>query len=407
MDDTVPSARQAERIVLDLVGEQGGPLVLVCGALHGNEVDGLEAARAVARAIDPARLHGRLCVFVGNRTAHALGRRYVERDLNRAFTEERCAAWRRGALDGEAEDREQSEILALLAERVPRDGSRAVLLDLHCTSGGGPPFCVFGDTRANRRLGFALGIPAILGLEEAIDGTLLEFLARRGHIAVCVEGGKIGEARTQRLLEDALWVALVEVGALRAPDVPRLAEARANLRASAGSLPRVLEIRHRHALRASRRFEMRPGWKGFDPVARGTLLASESARDEPARSAAGDRLAEDALEEVRSPEDGYLLMPLYQPQGDDGFFLARTVRPIWLRVSSVLRALRLDQLVPLLPGVTRDAEEAETLLAERSIARWWTVEIFHLFGYRRQRARGTQLAFSRRRPGHLPALPID
>jgi hypothetical protein len=406
MSEAVLARPLADRIVFEAVGAEAGPVVLVCGALHGNEVDGLAAARAVAQAIDPARLRGRLCVFVGNRAAHARGRRYLERDLNRAFTETRGEAWRRGALGDEAEDREQRELLSLLAERVPRDGSRAVLLDLHCTSGGGPPFCVFGDTRANRRVGFALGIPAILGLEEAIDGTLLEFLARRGHIAVCVEGGKIGEARTQRLLEDALWVALVEVGSLRAAEVPRLEEARADLRAAAGELPRVLEIRHRHALRADRLFRMRPGWKGFDPVTRGTLLASESG---PGGAA---ELAEDAAisspeTEVRSPEDGYLLMPLYQPQGDDGYFLARSVRPFWLHVSAVLRALRLDRLVPLLPGVSRDAEEPETLLVEPRIARWWTVEIFHLFGYRRRRARGAQLAFSRRRPAHLPALPIE
>ncbi|MBK9384172.1 MAG: succinylglutamate desuccinylase/aspartoacylase family protein [Planctomycetes bacterium] len=380
--------RPRERIVFEAEGASDGPVVLVCAALHGNEVDGLLAAEAVADAIDPRQLRGRLVVFVGNRGAHAGGQRYLERDLNRAFTETRGELWRRGELGREAEDGEQREILELLAQRVPSDGTRAVLLDLHSTSGGGPPFAVFGDTRANRRIGLALGIPAILGLEEAIDGTLLEFLARRGHVAVCVEGGKIGEPQTRELLEDALWVALVEAGSLRASAVSGLSAARARLRAAAGELPRVLEIRHRHALRAEQAFRMRPGWKGFDRVARGTALA------------------DDAAGAVRSPEDGFLLMPLYQARGDDGFFLAREVRSIWLRVSTALRALRIDRLVPLLPGVTRDAEEPETLLADPRIARWWTVEIFHLLGYRRQRARHALLAFSRRRPGHLPALPL-
>ncbi|MBL8900245.1 MAG: succinylglutamate desuccinylase/aspartoacylase family protein [Planctomycetes bacterium] len=381
-------AALAERIVFEAEGRARGPVVFVCAALHGNETDGLLAAQAVAAAIDPRQLRGKLVVFVGNRGALASGQRYQERDLNRAFSEERFQAWSSGALGASAEDGEQRAILELLAERAPRDGSRAVLLDLHSTSGGGPPFVVFGDTRANRRIGLALGIPAILGLEEAIDGTLLEFLARRGHVAVCVEGGKIGEPQTGALLEAALWVALVAAGALPASAVPDLPAKRAKLRSSAGALPRVLEIRHRHALHPEQSFRMRPGWKGFDRLARGTVLADDHAG------------------EVRSPEDGFLLMPLYQARGDDGFFLAREVRRIWLHVATAFRALRLDRVVPLLPGVARDAEEPETLLVDPRIARWWTVEIFHLLGYRRQRARGALLAFSRRRPGHLPALPI-
>ena len=36
------------------------------------------------------------------------------------------------------------------------------------------PFVLMSDTLANRKLAFALPIPVILGLEESIDGTLLE-----------------------------------------------------------------------------------------------------------------------------------------------------------------------------------------------------------------------------------------
>ena len=43
-------------------------------------------------------------------------------------------------------------------------------------------------------------------------------------------------------------------------------------------------------------------------------------------------------------------MPLYQPQGDDGFFVMREFRPFWLRVSSLLRRARADLLFRLLPA---------------------------------------------------------
>jgi succinylglutamate desuccinylase len=44
------------------------------------------------------------------------------------------------------------------------------------------------------------------------------------------------------------------------------------------------------------------------------------------RIEAGEILATDGKGEVRSPETGLLLLPLYQPQGEDGFFLVREPR---------------------------------------------------------------------------------
>jgi succinylglutamate desuccinylase len=41
--------------------------------------------------------------------------------------------------------------------------------------------------------------------------------------------------------------------------------------------------------------------------------------------AAGTLLARDDGGEIRAPFDGLLLMPLYQAQGSDGFFLGREV----------------------------------------------------------------------------------
>jgi hypothetical protein len=91
------------------------------------------------------------------------------------------------------------------------------------------------------------------------------------------------------------------------------------------------------------------------------------------------------------------MLPLYQALGDDGFFLARTVRPFWLRIASGLRSARLDAVVHLLPGVRRDPGDPDTLLVDPRVARWFVTEVFHLLGFRRERRRGDRLAFTRRR----------
>ena len=46
------------------------------------------------------------------------------------------------------------------------------------------------DTLRNRRLARALPVPVILGLEENVDGTLLEYATERGHTVIVVESGR-------------------------------------------------------------------------------------------------------------------------------------------------------------------------------------------------------------------------
>jgi succinylglutamate desuccinylase len=52
---------------------------------------------------------------------------------------------------------------------------------------------------------------------------------------------------------------------------------------------------------------MQPDYKNFQAVEKGELLAL------------------DKHGEIRADEDGLILMPLYQKQGDDGFFLVRRI----------------------------------------------------------------------------------
>ena len=52
---------------------------------------------------------------------------------------------------------------------------------------------------------------------------------------------------------------------------------------------------------------MRPDYKNFQRIKK------------------GEKLAFDDSEEVSSPDDGLILMPLYQKRGEDGFFLVKEI----------------------------------------------------------------------------------
>ncbi|MEM7518245.1 MAG: aspartoacylase, partial [Planctomycetota bacterium] len=242
----------------------------------------------------------------------------------------------------------------------------------------GPPFTAINDTLQNRRIALALPIPALVGLEESVKGPLLEYVGERGFVSVALEGGQHDDPRTIDRHEAAIWITLVTSGALQPEDVPDLSSHFDALRDAARGLPGILEIVYRQALEPGDGFRMEPGFTNFTAVKEGRLVARDHAGD------------------VRIPRDGHLLLPLYQGQGEDGFFLGVEVRRFWLRLSAVLRRLRADRLMRLLPGVKKDPGQPGVLRCRRKVARWFASELFHLFGYRKLEETPDDLLFQRR-----------
>jgi len=359
---------------------RAGPVVVAIAGMHGNEPGGLAASHAVLHRLgrDRLPLKGSFTAVAGNLTALERGRRYVTRDLNRMWSAE--AVERLRAADPSRDDSEQVEQRALLElfDDLVRAHGEVVFLDLHSTSGPSAPFHCISDTLHSRAIALATPIPLILGIEEAIHGSLLEFMEERGRPLILVEAGQHVAEQTWRRHEAAVWRALVTVGSLAPDDVPELATHDAELRSAARGLPSVVEITYRHAIEPGGGFVMRPGFRNFQQVKR------------------GDMLAEDHRGGIAAPQSGLLLMPLYQAEGEDGFFIGRPIRRSWLRVSTLMRYLQMDHLLPHLPGVRRDPLRPTRLLVDPHIARWFTVHLFHLCGFRRLADRGQALVFTRR-----------
>jgi len=318
---------------------------------------------------------------VGNTQALAQGVRFIEDDLNRIWSPERVDALRRedDPASLSPEEQEMREILFVLEEAAGRSpGSPDYLLDLHTTSAGGAPFATVGDTLRNRSFAYHFPATRILGLEEQLDGPLLEYMNNRGWITMGFEGGQHEDPAAVDNHESVLWLALVAAGLVDRIEVPRFKEHRRRLKKARRGNPRVFEVRHRHGIAPEDRFTMKPGFRNFQAVEK------------------GDVLGEDRRGEVTAVESGRILMPLYQGQGADGFFLGRRVTPLWLRVSAFLRRARVWKLMPFLPGVWRHPDREATLIVNTRVARIYPLEIFHLLGYRKRRRMGPLLLVSRR-----------
>ena len=365
--------RNNDRIVGEYASGRSGPLLLMVCGIHGNEPASVAAAQRVFDSLhrQQPELSGRMVAFAGNLKALERNQRFINRDLNRMWSPEDLARLRsQDAAQDSVEESEQRALLACIESELQNNSDRVIFLDLHSTSASGPPFSLISDTLQNRQIALAFPLPVILGLEEAIDGSLLNYFGEQGFVSVGVEGGQHLDAHTADHHESIIWLALVAGGLLGEAQAPDLERHRQRLAAAAAGLPSAVEIVHRHGLAVENDFRMEDGFVNFAAVTKNQIMAH------------------DRGEEVRSPVAGLLVLPRYQAIGDDGFFLGRKVSPFWLKLSVLLRKLRLDLLIPLLPGVRRHPTLVNALRVDKRVARWLVVQIFHLFGFRRCRPEG-------------------
>lgn len=359
-----------------------GPLVICLGGIHGNEPAGVIAAQRVLDWLctQQPSFHGELLALAGNRAALLHNARYLAHDLNRVWSQERISAVREGTWKDSTspEDEEQRELLTAIDEALARRRGPVIFLDLHTTSAVGIPFTVIADTLLNRQLVRSLPVPVILGLEEHLDATTLNYMNDCGYIAVGFEGGQNEDPTSIDHHELALWMTLITAGCIRREDVSHVTTLHEKLAQKTKIVPSILEIRYRHAVQPEDQFVMEPGFENFQKVERGQLLAH------------------DRRSQIRATENGYILMPLYQSQGTDGFFLVREVHPFWLTMSAWMRRWKFEAVLPWLPGIRRHPERPETFIVNPVIARWFVIEFFHLLGFRRQREEGGKLVVSRR-----------
>lgn len=305
------------RIIGSIGGEQPGPLVIATAALHGNEpagVHALEQAFQMLHAAPNLHMQGRMIGLIGNLQAYSNHQRFVERDFNRIWTVEHLAEiLPQNEADLHGEDLEFFQLFhAIHREIALYKPEKVILLDLHTTSAGGGIFCIPTDEAESLQLAKALHAPVILNLFDRVEGTLLRFLTE-GHfspehpirhaLGVAYEAGQHDEPLSVSRSLSAILNTLHFAGCIS--DLNLRSPHEMILQKSFAELPRVTRLIHAHHIKPGENFKMCPGYVNFQRVQ------------------AGEHLADDVHGQVLSPFTSMILMPLYQPQGSDGFFLVK------------------------------------------------------------------------------------
>jgi succinylglutamate desuccinylase len=297
-----------KRVLGVVEGKDKGPLNILLGGLHGNEVAGIKAINEVFHAI---RLHripikGTLVGLAGNLQAIAQNRRFIDYDLNRCWTEEFVE--RVYEKDHTlAEDIELKTLHQTIIEFKHHDHPVKVLIDLHTTSSEKGNFIVVPKEEATNPMVRRLQQPVVIDLDQHLSGTLLRYLQGHGFLAMVFEGGLIGSSEAIDLHVAGIWEILQASGAIDQEVDSSFIQSGKKLEEFSRNLPGFVKVRYHHKIKKIDGFIMNPGFRNFQPVKQGQVVA---------RDVRGD---------IKAPVSGLMFMPLYQTSGDDGFFIVEEV----------------------------------------------------------------------------------
>lgn len=367
------------RLLGKFYGSRSSPTVVVFSGIHGNEKAGVLATERVIRKIQESHMlfNGNLYFILGNINALNLNQRFENVDLNRIWRNENIESLKNNGGVKTAEEREQEDIFHLIKEILTHEQGPFYFLDLHTTSASSVPFITISDSLNNRKFSSNFPVPVVLGIEEYLDGPLLTFINEFGHVALGFEGGAHEDEISIDTCEAFIWKALVHSKCVDKDQVKNFQHYRSVL-ADLCCRYEFFAINYRYELNAEEDFQMKEGFDNFESIEKNQFLATSDGQ------------------EIRAVNGGRIFMPLYQKQGEDGFFILHRISKFWLKASIVARKLKINHFLRLIPGVKMDKSNSYTLIVNPRIARFMAKEIFHLFGYRQQIFKDDQLHFIKR-----------
>lgn len=368
-----------KRIIGEVQGSENRPTLVIFAGIHGNEKAGVLAAEKVLHKIREENMffRGNVHFILGNINALNLDVRFQDADLNRVWTHAKMKEIRGNSLVLNAETKEQIRIYGILRDILRSEKGPYYFLDLHTTSSPSVPFITISDSLNNRKFASYFSVPVVLGIEEYLEGPLLTFINDHGYIALGFEGGQHTDPDSVVNCEYFIWKSLVHSGCLDQEQVKDFQKYRDHF-SKMCCKHQFFEISYRYELKNGQDFSMLPDFENFESIQKDQLLAFADG------------------EKVRAEQSGRIFMPLYQTQGEEGFFILQEISTFWLQFSKTLRKMKINQFLRLIPGVKQDPENNFILIVDPRIARFLAKEIFHLFGYRQQIYKDDKMHFIKR-----------
>lgn len=302
------------RVIGKYKGTEEGPLLVITAGMHGNEPAGVKALELLFKMLEVEPItnpdftyKGEIIGILGNIQAFRHGNRFVSKDMNRCWEPDYIQTIKNADITTlQDEDFEIREILDVINVEIDRlRPEKMYLLDLHTTSSDGGIFCIATEKEESVQIAHELHAPVILGLLDGISGTTLHYFKQKNigipTVSIAFEGGHHNDPMSVNRCIAATINFMRTIGVVR----PEHVENRHDhiLLEYYKNLPEIVEVKYKYHIEDNHKWEMKPGYRNFQKIVKGEILARDNGQP------------------VMAPMDGMILMPLYQSQGQDGFFV--------------------------------------------------------------------------------------
>ena len=365
------------RILGKIEGSKPGSTVVFFGGIHGNETSGVFALKDVLETINPLKVKGTIYGISGNLKALQLNQRYADEDLNRLWTKERIEAIKKKTTLKDDES-ELLEILGILNTILETEKPPFYFIDLHTTSSKTLPFITINDALINRKFAKQFPVPIVLGIEEYLNGPLLSYINKLGYVSLGFESGQHEDLSAITNNIAFIYLVLVFSGVLKPDHITNFLDHCKELQTQAANMADVFEVIYLHKIQSNETFTMINGFKSFQAINKGIPIAISNRR------------------ELKAKYNGRIFMPLYQTKGSEGFFIIRRIKPFYLKLSTLLRRTKFDNLLVALPGVSWLNKTEGILRVNLRVAKFFAKSFFHLLGYRNKQITKTHLRLNNR-----------
>jgi len=363
---------EVERIITNFSSSLNRPTIVFFAGIHGNETAGVFALNEFLKSDALENLQGNLYAIAGNLEALSVNKRFIEQDLNRLWTQDNLENLKSNN-NLKAENLEQLDLYNLLKEIKDKHSGPIYFIDLHTTSSKTLPFITINDALINRKFSQQFPVPIVLGIEEYLSGPLLSYINQLGYVSLGFESGQHDDVDAVLNGLSFIYLTLVFAEVLNKNDLVDFEIHYNRLKHQSQNNNHVFEVTYLHKIKQNDNFKMVNGFNSFQKIAKGKRLAISNNKD------------------IFSEYNARIFMPLYQSQGEEGFFIIKTIKPIFLKMSELLRRYKGDNLLVLLPGISWHDRKKGILSVNLKVTKYLAKQIFHVFGFRSQQLDKTRM----------------
>tara|TARA_B100000579_G_scaffold214240_1_gene175177 strand:- start:7386 stop:10157 length:2772 start_codon:yes stop_codon:yes gene_type:complete len=278
-------------------------IIIFIASIHGNETSGSIALKKVFQEVRDSniKMEGTVIGLIGNMAAAKNNMRYIDCDMNRM--------WTNNIINSKSNNHtnEKKELLMLkeLIDKIIalKKKKNITIIDLHNTSSPNGVFTIVNNLR-EKNLANSLKIPTINNLFSKVKGSLAAHYSDKGIASIVFEGGAIGDPASINNHEAGIWKILEKRNFITKNLIPKQAlRNKKEMRDFSAKTTGFYEVKYIYKIKGKEDFIMNPNMQNFEKLKKGQSIARN--QDGP----------------ITAPMNGYLLMPLYQKQGKEGFYI--------------------------------------------------------------------------------------